>query len=235
VNKFHDFVTGYGWKPDSYWSQLMSKEEKEELEEDKRSKEEYLVDLWAFLDCVLDNSFEDLDTNVALPGCEPNAKLIETIAKRSPLLKKLELYFDLMKEGIKSEILRPVILSLGSLEHLTYLLLMFPDELDVKLRSSLLSLVGEACPLLITLRVVGGGVFSKKEIYGLLMGEVAYKKLSRETEEPEWLEDSHFSRLKVPEKYHCLQAFPCQLDGQGPSQQNLESSFPGKRCLKLKF
>jgi len=110
VEKFNDCIGLVGSQPDS-----------------DNSKDECLVDL------VLGNGFVELETLVAFPGCEPNAKLIQTIAKRSPLLKKLELDFYLMKEGTNSEILRPVILSLASLEHLTNLLLMFPDELDVKL------------------------------------------------------------------------------------------------------
>ena len=47
------------------------------------------VDIWAFLDSVLDENLEDLETRIAFRGSEANAKLIFTIAKRSPRLKKL--------------------------------------------------------------------------------------------------------------------------------------------------
>jgi len=256
VKKFHECVTEYGQQLGSD----KSEEEKKLAESNHERKEECLVDLWAFFDCVLDDSIEELEAHVAYPGCEPSSRLIQTIIDRSPLLKKLDLDFRFMNEQTKSEILRPMILSLGSFDHLTDLQLHFPNGQDVNLRASLLSLLRDACPLLTKLHVVGGGVFSKKEIYGLLMGEEDYNELSSETEEPKWLEDSLFSHLKIPEEFlspicrtsvkglyeesnsesefgnDFHQAFPCEVEGQEPSQPNSESSsFPGKKCLKLKF
>lgn len=150
---------------------------------------------------MLDESFEELETFASFPRCEPGPNLISTIVKRSPLLKKLLLDFRLIKEGTKLEVLGPVIQSLRSLEHLVDLTLCFPDELDVKLRSTLLSLVGKTCPLLTRLEVSGNGVFSKKSICGLLMGEWACDTIPEESEEPKWLADYEFSRLNVPEKF----------------------------------
>lgn len=53
-----------------------------------------LVDIWAFLDCVLDENFDELKTNVTYPNAQASAKLISTIAKRSPNLKTLRLNFQ---------------------------------------------------------------------------------------------------------------------------------------------
>lgn len=171
--------------------------------DNKERKEECFIDLWAFLDCVLDDSFKELEMHVAFPGCEPNPKLIQTIVKRSPLLEKLELDFSLMKTGSKISILKPMFSPLAFLEHLTELRLLWLKELnkDVKLRPTLLNLVGKSCPLLSTLVVLGGRVFTKKEIYGLFVGDLVQDTIPKGSETAEWFEDYEFSRLKVPEKF----------------------------------
>jgi len=92
-------------------------------EDDREGREECIVDIWVFLDCVLDESFKELVTHVAFPGAEPNHKLIPTIAKHSPLLKKLTLNFKFMKAGTNLERFKSFICSLTSLEHLTDLTL----------------------------------------------------------------------------------------------------------------
>lgn len=122
-------------------------------------------------------------------------------------------------------ILRPVILSLGSLENLTDLTLCV-QELDVKLRETLLSLVGNSCPLLFRLDILGNDVFKKKEICSIFMGELAYDTISSGSdEEPEWLSDDEFSRLKVPEKFlvpMCFTLKELRLSGYGKSSDYLE-------------
>jgi len=165
----------------------------------KERKEDCVVDLWAFLDCVLDESFEDLETYIAFPGCEPNEKLIATIAKRSPFLKKLKLDFSVMKKGTKPKILSPLILPLLSLEHLTDLSLRL-CKFDEKLRPTLLSLIGKSCPLLSRLEVEIDSVIKKEDVLAICMGELACDMNSGGSNECEWLQDDEFSRLKVPEK-----------------------------------
>ncbi len=144
----------------------------------------------------MDEGFEELDTHVAFPGCEPDAKLIPTIAKRSPLLKKLELDFSVMKKETKPHLLRSFIFSLGSLQHLTDLSLSL-QKLDAKMRPTLLSLVGNSCPSLSKLQIYGDRVFKKKEICAIFLGDLAFDTI---LEEPSWREDYDFSRVKVPEK-----------------------------------
>ncbi len=131
-----------------------------------------------------------------------------------------------MKSGTEMTILRPVILSLRSLENLTDLTLCV-QELDVKLREILLSLVGNSCPLLTRLDVLGNDVFkNKKEICSIFMGESAYDTISSGSdEEPEWLSDDEFSRLKVPEKFlvpMCFTLKELRLSGYGKSSDYLE-------------
>jgi len=60
----------------------------------KRSVEK--VDLWVFLDSVLDESFQELETYLAYREAKSAANLILTIAKQSPQLRKLKLNFKFM-------------------------------------------------------------------------------------------------------------------------------------------
>ena len=203
-------------------------DQKDHKYDNKERKEECFVDLWAFLDCVLDNSFKELEMHVAFPGCEPNPKLIQTIVKRSPLLEKLELDFSLMKTWTKINMLKPMFSPLAFLEHLTELRLLWLKELnkDVKLRPTLLNLVGKSCPLLSTLVVLGGRVFTKKEIYGLFVGDLVQDTIPRGSETAEWFEDYEFSRLKVPEKIlvpMCFTLKELRLSGHGKSNDHLET------------
>ena len=168
-------------------------------DEDKDRREDCIVDIWALLECVLDCNFKKLSTHVAFPGTEPNPKLITVISECSPHLEKLMLTFKLMKAETKLETLKPFILSLKSLEHLTDLKLV---EMNENLRPTLLSLIGISCPVLSRLVVksaAGAGCITKEEILALLIGERALGMIPKTSEdpEPECLEDSQFACLEL--------------------------------------
>lgn len=110
-----------------------------------------MIDIWVFLSVVLDSHFLKLKTHIAFPGSEPNPKLISVIAENSPLLQKLLLNFKLMKTE-NTGLLKPLMLPLSSLEHLTKLSLC---SLNNQIKTTVLSLIGASCPKLTHLDVTG--------------------------------------------------------------------------------
>jgi len=59
-----------------------------------------LVDLWVFLDSILDDSFQELETRIVFRAAtKGNTKLIPTIVKRSPQLRTLKLNFKCIEYG----------------------------------------------------------------------------------------------------------------------------------------
>lgn len=127
-----------------------------------------LVDPWVFLDCVLDSTFEELETHVAFPDSEPNSKLVQSIAKRASLLQKLKLDFSFMKKMTTVEKVAPLITSLSSLLQLTSLNLY---QLDSS-HKSVLKLVGNSCPLLSHLSVSGLRL-TPKDLLSIALGGFA--------------------------------------------------------------
>jgi len=169
----------------------------EEKEDDNDKKESIAIDVWAFMECVLDDSFQQLKTHIAFPGTEPDSKLILAISKHSPLLKKLELDFKWMKsDGIDiMDKLKPSILSLDSLEHLAHLEL---NALSSIIGASVLSLIGKACPSLSRL-VVSGYRFKKRDVLAIVLGEMVEEVMPvSQHQEPEWLRDDSPKLLVVP-------------------------------------
>jgi len=125
---------------------------------------------WVFLECVLDESFKELEIHAASPGAEPNSRLISTIAECSCELQKLKIDFRLMKNPIQVEKISPLITSLSSLEYLTSLNLHQMREAH----RSVLKLIGNSCPLLSHLSISGFCV-TANDIFSLIFGEFADK------------------------------------------------------------
>ncbi len=104
-----------------------------------------------------------------------------------------------MKSRTKLNILKPLILSLKSLEHLTDLSLYLSNNLGGNGRPTILSLIGKSCPLLSKLEILDtDDVFKKEDILALFMGELAADLIDGTDCEPEWFQDAQFGRLEVP-------------------------------------
>jgi len=166
------------------------------------------VDIWAFFDSVLDESFEELETHVVFRGAEANALLISTIAKRSPYLKKLKLNFKFDCTQCSPQLV-PMIQSLDSLHHLTSLTLYhlaghFDDN-------PVLTFIGKSCPSLTHLRLAKSNPTSKHDILAIILGELVDFLIGphqvfdvqpyRRFKKVNWAEDSALGRLRVPSKY----------------------------------
>jgi len=126
------------------------------------------VDVFSFLDSVLDGSFEELKTYVSFPGIGPNPELFSMISYSSPQLQKLELCFKHCESTWTGKV-ETLMGPLSSLEHLTNLNLIL--LLNHKLRQNVLSLVGKYCPLLTHLSIIGGYPNGNQEILSLILGE----------------------------------------------------------------
>ncbi len=145
-----------------------------------------LIEPWAFLDCVLDETFKELKTPAAHPDSEPNySRLISTIVERSSELQKLTIDCRSIKNPTSAEKITPLITSLSSLEHLTSLNLHPMEESH----RPVLKLIGNACPLLTHLSI-SGFKFSANDIFSLILGDFA-DQLFPVNEDPKvWSEDS---------------------------------------------
>lgn len=152
------------------------------------------IDNWAFLDCVLDDSFLELQTAAASPFCEPNAKLITTITTRSRLLNKLELDFSFFEERddeyVPLEKVESMILSLSSLKHLSSLCLFRLNDHYI----SILKLVGKSCPSLSYLALIleTKGI-EDENVIALIMGEPSVDQLLSVQ-----IDDDGLQRVLVP-------------------------------------
>jgi len=121
-----------------------------------------------FLECLLDESFEELDTHISYPDGEPSAEVITTIANHSSQLKKLKIDFSQMKRGVSVEKVNVVISSLISLEQLSTLHLhLFQIEESHK---AVLKFVGNACPLLSHFSI-SGFCPSPTDVLAIILGE----------------------------------------------------------------
>jgi hypothetical protein len=124
-------------------------------------------DIWEFLDCVLDNSFTELETWVAFPEAEPNEKFVHSICNRSPSIEKLKLNFETVwKSTFLMVKLHPIISSLSTLTHLTSLSLYHVHHRY----SGLLNYIGTSCPKLHHLCITGFYIINE-DILALLLGE----------------------------------------------------------------
>ena len=151
------------------------------------------VDVWVFLDCVLDSTFQELETHISFPKSEPNPKLITTIASRSPHLKKLKIDFKLMKKELPVEKLIPVVTSLNSLHHLTSLSLF---NLEEESHSPILKFLGKSCPLLSHLSICGF-LITKKDVLSIMLGDLVDHLFIDNIEKP-WMEDAVLQSFQVP-------------------------------------
>jgi len=127
-----------------------------------------LPKIWSFLECILDENFLELETHISLPKMDPDSKLIPTIADCSPLLQKLKLNFEGMKKEKKFENvekLKPVILSLNSLDHLTCLSL---HNLDKSYRR-VLRFLGK---LKLSHLSLGGFNIETQDVLAIVLGEL---------------------------------------------------------------
>jgi len=156
-----------------------------------------------FLDCVLDDSFEELEIDAVLPYHQyPDQKVITTIANRSSSLAKLSINFTFMKPR---ETLDPFILSLSALQNLTSLSLheintgFGANNWDNKM--SVFKCIGQSCPLLSYLSVSGFTVW-KAVLSLIVVGELVDGiMLTKNHRETKWSLDATLQRLRVPPEY----------------------------------
>ena len=133
-------------------------------------------DIWVFLDCVLDNSFTELETWVASPKAEPKEKLVHSICNRSPSIEILKLNFEMVgKSKLLMDKLQPIISSLSTLTHLTSLSL---HHLNKRHRG-LLNCIGTSCPKLHHLCITGFYIINE-DILALMLGETLNQFPDRE-------------------------------------------------------
>jgi len=163
-------------------------------------------DIWVFLDCVLDNSFEELEIDAVLPYQDPDTKLITTIADRSSSLAKLSIDFSLVKPQMS---LDPFILSLSALQNLASLSLheintgFGTNDWDNKM--SVFKCIGQSCPLLSYLSVSGFTVTKKAVLFlivaGELLDDIMFTKRREKSCETKWSLDASLQCLRVPPEY----------------------------------
>ncbi len=156
--------------------------------------ENNIIDPWVFLECVLDDTIQQLDTHAAFPDAEPNLLLIPTIVKRSNQLRKLKIDFSSIKKNIMVDKISPIITSLCSLQQLTNLNLY---EMEKSHRSVLKS-IGDACPLLTHLSISGFPIL-QSDIFSLILGQFG-DVLFPENGDPKivWSDDSSIQFLQAP-------------------------------------
>jgi hypothetical protein len=123
-------------------------------------------DIWVFLDCVLDNSFTELETHVVFPKTEPNEKFVHSICNRSPSVEVLKMNFEMVSKSTPMAKLSPIISSLSSLVNLNSLSL----NLLHKHHRELLNCIGISCPRLQHFCITGFRIL-KKDILALMLGE----------------------------------------------------------------
>jgi len=148
-------------------------------------------DIWAFLDCVLDNSFTELDTHVVFPKTEPNEKFVHSICNHSPSIEVLKLNFEMVGKSTPIEKLNPIVASLSSLVNLTSLSL----YLLHKHHRELLNYIGISCPRLQHFCITGFRIL-KKDILALMLGETL-----KQFPDKEMVEEENDVNLKISTEY----------------------------------
>lgn len=163
------------------------------------------MDVCVFLDCVLDDHFEELEIDAVLPYLDPDPKLIATIADRSTYLEKIKLDFSLMNEKLSSpwvtdEKLTRFILELGSLEHLTSLSL---HRLSGGVHKTIYQSVAKSCPLLSHLSIDSDSCIKKVDVLSLILIEEMLDQMFKGnySEETKWSVDGTLKHLRVPSEY----------------------------------
>jgi len=137
-----------------------------------------------------------LQTHIAFPGAEPTGNVVDVIADKSPLLKKLEITFEVMlkKKGDVVK-LKPMFLSMSLLHHLTSLNLDFFN----KSHKSLVSLLAKSCPLLSHLTIKAfNNVDKKYMVLAIVLGELVNHLVPNYDENPYWSKDENLWFLRVP-------------------------------------
>lgn len=152
-----------------------------------------IVDPCVFLETLLDDTFQELETHVSLPGSAPNLKLISSITEHSSLLQKLKLDFSMIMEGLGVEKVAPLICSLGSLQLLTSLHLY---QMDPSHRS-VLKLVGNCCPLLTHLSISGFRP-TTKDLLAIIFGECVDDLFPDSSDNKRLDEEMRLECLKAP-------------------------------------
>jgi hypothetical protein len=180
-------------------------------------------DIWAFLDCVLDNSFTELETWVAFPKAEPNEKFVHSICNRSPSIEKLKLNFETVeKSTLLMDKLQPIISSLSTLTHLTSLSLYHLN----KCHRGSLKFIGTSCPKLHHLCISGFQILNE-DIFALLLGEKLNpfpKRIFKSIPKKKVVDNNDIISLKImPE---ALSPFCFTL-------QHLELNEPVEEMLKI--
>lgn len=189
------------------------------------------IDVWVFLDAVLDGSFKELKTFIALPSSDavPDDMLVPTILKWSPLVEKLtidcgpiDVGYDDIEEPL-TELTKSTFRSLHSLQHLTHLCL---HSICSVQRFTVLSVIGTACPSLSHL-----GVFAEKidikDILALIFGEYINNLLgySYDYVRSSWCESESLEHLELPSKYltpicSTLRELQLYYDAEGYEDEN---------------
>ncbi|KAI9555851.1 hypothetical protein GHT06_018368 [Daphnia sinensis] len=149
-------------------------------------------DIWVFLDCVLDNSFVELDTHVVFPKTEPNEKFVQTICSHSPNIEKLKLNFEMVAKSTPIEKLNPIVISLNTLSKLTTLSLYYLN----KHHRTLLNCIGMSCPRLRHLCITGFR-FQKKDVLALMFGETICSFADNEA----IFEEENYVNMKISPAY----------------------------------
>lgn len=153
------------------------------------------IDIWAFLDSILTEDFEELEIDVSLPYQDPDLKIIPTIARATPELKTLKMNLNLMNKKSVPERLDPLILSLNLLENLTSLSLHCLDEPH----KPVLKFIGKSCPSLSHLRISKISYLGN-EILAIILGE-NFSLLFPESPKQFWREDVVLKRMTIPTEY----------------------------------
>jgi len=155
-----------------------------------------IPEIWAFLESILDDNFLELETHISLPKMDPNSQIISTIASCSPLLQKLKINFqglrDKKKEGMVEK-LKPVIVSLNSLDHLTSLNLHNMH----KCYRPILGFLGK---LKLSHLCLGGFGIEKQDILAIMLGELM-NHLPNSEEGIAWKRDQILQYLQIPSEY----------------------------------
>ncbi len=182
-----------------------------------------IPDVWVFLDCVLSATFHELETHISFPDSEPNPRLFLTIANRCPLLSKLTVNLSNWKnQEAMPDTVKPVMTSLIALQHLTQLSLTGMRERN----RCVLRFIGQSCPSLSHLSVSGFGL-EKKDVLGLVIGELIDDIFPNPLNEPSWCQDAALNRLIVPAKFrapicHSLQDLKLSDGGDTSEMRQLK-------------
>lgn len=182
-------------------------------------------DVWVFLDCVLDETFTELDLTILPPNLLGRGhKLFKTIACRAPYLKDLEIDFDCTEE-LSEKMQTAFIDCLSSLKNLTNLTLRNVESfLTGAAKTKFLTSLGNSCPHLTHLNLLFLEC-DEEDLLSLFLGERT-ELIPESTKQKLWGEDwNNLYKIQIPREY---------LTPICSSLQQLElwySSENGKPCF----